>query len=188
MEEKDSLGVKRAAQRKLEHELGIKMGSVGLDEMHFLTRIYYKAHCKDGIWGEHEVDHILFVQKDVEFEFNPNEIKSTRWVTPAQLRQIFEDYQAQQTRKEKGETISEEDELLISPWFHMICKRFFYQWWADLDQVMKDQGLDPAVASAVHTLNLTSDETAYSGTKTEVVVPSTETAIPQKTEAASASA
>lgn len=46
-------GVKRAAQRKLDHELGIKKEQVPLEDFHFLTRIHYKA-ASDGKWGEHE--------------------------------------------------------------------------------------------------------------------------------------
>lgn len=47
------LGVKRAAQRKLNHELGIKAEQVPLDKFEFLTRIHYLAP-SDGKWGEHE--------------------------------------------------------------------------------------------------------------------------------------
>jgi isopentenyl-diphosphate delta-isomerase len=46
-------GAKRAAQRKLEHELGIKKEQVPFEDFHFLTRIHYKAP-SDGKWGEHE--------------------------------------------------------------------------------------------------------------------------------------
>lgn len=46
-------GVKRAAQRKLDHELGIKKEQVPFEKFHFLTRIHYKAP-SDGKWGEHE--------------------------------------------------------------------------------------------------------------------------------------
>lgn len=46
-------GAKRAAQRKLDHELGIKKEQVPIDDFHFLTRIHYKAP-SDGKWGEHE--------------------------------------------------------------------------------------------------------------------------------------
>ena len=45
--------MKRAAQRKLEHELGIPVGAIGLDEFVFLTRIHYVA-LSDDMWGEHE--------------------------------------------------------------------------------------------------------------------------------------
>lgn len=47
------MGVKRAAQRKLDQELGIKAHQVPLDMFHFLTRIHYVAP-SDGKWGEHE--------------------------------------------------------------------------------------------------------------------------------------
>lgn len=46
-------GVKRAAQRKLDHELGIKAKQVPLEEFRFLTRIHYMAP-SNGKWGEHE--------------------------------------------------------------------------------------------------------------------------------------
>lgn len=47
------MGVRRAAQRKLDHELGIQPAQVPIDDFHFLTRIHYKAP-SDGKWGEHE--------------------------------------------------------------------------------------------------------------------------------------
>lgn len=50
-------GVKRAAQRKLGHELGIKAEQVPLDKFEFFTRIHYKAP-SDGKWGEHEGEPI----------------------------------------------------------------------------------------------------------------------------------
>ena len=46
-------GVRRAAQRKLDHELNIKAAQVPLETFRFLTRIHYKAP-SDGKWGEHE--------------------------------------------------------------------------------------------------------------------------------------
>jgi isopentenyl-diphosphate delta-isomerase len=47
------MGVKRAAQRKLDHELGITAKQVPIDDFRFLTRIHYLAP-SDGTWGEHE--------------------------------------------------------------------------------------------------------------------------------------
>ena len=97
------LGVRRAAQRKLEQELGIPPSQVPLDDFHFLTRIYYKAR-SDATWGEHEsacacipccladvvaVDYIFFVQKDVTVTPNPIEVKSFRYVTQAELRDFL---------------------------------------------------------------------------------------------------
>lgn len=48
-----SEGAKNAAQRKLEHELGISASQVPTDAFQFLTRIHYLAP-SDGLWGEHE--------------------------------------------------------------------------------------------------------------------------------------
>ena len=50
-------GVRRAAQRKLNHELGIKPEQVPLEDFEFLTRIHYKAP-SDEKWGEHESTHL----------------------------------------------------------------------------------------------------------------------------------
>jgi len=46
-------GAKTAAQRKLEHELGISASQVPVDMFQFLTRIHYLAP-STGPWGEHE--------------------------------------------------------------------------------------------------------------------------------------
>ena len=51
--EKDQLGVRVAASRKLEHELGIPRSQTPVDEFQYLTRIHYLAP-SDGLWGEHE--------------------------------------------------------------------------------------------------------------------------------------
>src|SRR5437868_1980666 len=48
-----TLGVKRAAVRKLEQELGIPNDQVPIEKFRFLTRIHYLAE-SDGTWGEHE--------------------------------------------------------------------------------------------------------------------------------------
>jgi isopentenyl-diphosphate delta-isomerase len=55
-------GVKRAAQRKLDHELGIKAAQVPIENFKFLTRIHYKAP-SDGKWGEHESESQSYLPK-----------------------------------------------------------------------------------------------------------------------------
>lgn len=128
------LGAKRAAQRKLTQELGIKSAQVPLQEIDFLTRVHYLAP-SDGKWGEHEsafiktyktrwwlfgdsdylVDYILFVQADVDVDANPNEVKDIRWVSSEQLRGMFED-----------------TSLNYTPWFRLICDRLLFKWWGSL--------------------------------------------------------
>ncbi|MCJ1465851.1 isopentenyl-diphosphate delta-isomerase idi1 [Pseudocyphellaria aurata] len=108
-------GVRRAAQRKLDQELGIKAAQVPLDRFQFLTRIHYKAP-SDGKWGEHEIDYILFIKADVDVEANPNEVQDTRYVTPAELKEMFQD---------AG--------LKFTPWFKLICHSMLFEWWEHLD-------------------------------------------------------
>ncbi|XP_036378075.1 isopentenyl-diphosphate Delta-isomerase 1 [Megalops cyprinoides] len=117
LEEKDALGVRRAAQRRLEAELGIPQDQVPPKEMTYLTRIHYKAQ-SDGIWGEHEIDYILFMQKDVELSPDPNEIKSHCYVTKEELKDMLE-------KARKGE-------LQITPWFSLIAETFLFKWWDNL--------------------------------------------------------
>ncbi len=91
-----------------------------MNDFTFLTRIHYRAE-SDGIWGEHEVDYILIMQKDVVCEPNPNEVKSYRYVNQQQLRELLE-------QGERGE-------LKITPWFQIICNTFLFKWWDSLDNL-----------------------------------------------------
>ncbi|KAI0594045.1 NUDIX hydrolase domain-like protein [Biscogniauxia sp. FL1348] len=109
------MGVKRAAQRKLEHELGIKKEQVPLEDFHFLTRIHYKAP-SDGKWGEHEIDYILFIKANVDLDPNPNEVKDTKYVSPEDLKKQFAD-----------------PSLTFTPWFKLICQSMLFEWWEHLD-------------------------------------------------------
>lgn len=63
-------GVKNAAVRKLDHELGISAQDVPIESFKFLTRLHYYAadavtHGPNAPWGEHEIDYILFIQASV---------------------------------------------------------------------------------------------------------------------------
>ena len=49
----------------------------------------YKAeNVPDRRWGEHEIDYILFIKSDVEIMANPNEVKSYRYVSMEELKDI----------------------------------------------------------------------------------------------------
>ncbi|KAL1916312.1 uncharacterized protein VTP21DRAFT_5929 [Calcarisporiella thermophila] len=115
--EEDQLGVRRAAQRKLEHELGIKPEQIPLDKFEFLTRIHYLAP-SDGMWGEHEIDYILFIRADVDLDLNLNEVQAVKYVTPEELRQLFDD-----------------PSVRLTPWFKLICETFLFTWWKSLDNL-----------------------------------------------------
>lgn len=123
LEESDALGVRKAAQRKLKHELGIQPEQVPLEDFSYLTRIMYRADNvpSDGRWGEHEIDYILFIKGDVNVKANSNEVKSYRYVSQQELRDIVES--------------SDSQGLLLTPWFKLIVKHFLFPWWDKLDNV-----------------------------------------------------
>ncbi|KAJ8388123.1 hypothetical protein AAFF_G00146140 [Aldrovandia affinis] len=120
VEEQDAVGVRRAAQRRMEAELGIPQIQVPPEEMTYLTRIHYKAQ-SDGVWGEHEIDYILFMQKDVDVSPDPNEIKSHCYVTKEELKDMLR-------RAKNGE-------LEITPWFSLIAETFLFKWWDNLQNL-----------------------------------------------------
>ncbi|KAG9791526.1 IDI1, isopentenyl diphosphate:dimethylallyl diphosphate isomerase, partial [Aureobasidium melanogenum] len=117
-------GAKRAAVRKLNHELGIPADQVPIQNFHYLTRIHYLAP-SDGKWGEHEIDYILFIEADVTLDINKNEVRDTRWVSPDELRQMFRDVESQ-NGKDKA--------LKYTPWFRLICEGMLFDWWEKLVQ------------------------------------------------------
>ena len=117
-------GAKRAAIRKLNHELGIRSEQVPFSGFDFLTRIHYLAP-SDGKWGEHEIDYILFIEADVTLDINQNEVQETRWVSADELRQMFKDVETK-TGVDKA--------LKYTPWFRLICESMLFQWWEALEK------------------------------------------------------
>lgn len=118
-------GVKRAALRKLDHELGIPAFALQMQDLKYLTRLHYCASDKytwgpESPWGEHEIDYILFVKADVDVQANPEEVQDTRYVTQEELDELM--------RPESG--------LLWSPWFRIIAANFLRKWWLDLNTVL----------------------------------------------------
>lgn len=122
-EEKEAMGVRRAAQRKLHHELGITPDQVPLDTLHYITRIQYKADNvpADGKFGESEIDYCLIVQKDVDINHNPDEVKSYQFVKKQHLQKLLEN--------------EAEGEMKFTPWFRLISQRFLFKWWNNLDKM-----------------------------------------------------
>jgi isopentenyl-diphosphate delta-isomerase len=118
--EENQKGVKVAAIRKLEQELGIAAQQLPMDAFTFLTRIHYMAP-SDGLWGEHEIDYILFIQKDVDVTPNPNEVQSYRYVSQSQLRTFLAEAKANGHK--------------ITPWFNLIADTFLWSWWEKLDTI-----------------------------------------------------
>ncbi|KAF0429917.1 Isopentenyl-diphosphate delta-isomerase [Gigaspora margarita] len=122
LDENNQIGVRRAAQRKLQHELGIKPRQVPIDDFVFLTRIHYLAP-SDGIWGEHEIDYVLIIRADVDLEINPNEVKAVEYFSLEELTQKFEN----------------PGDWKFTPWFKLISEAFLFAWWKNLDNIKKDE-------------------------------------------------
>ncbi|THH34078.1 hypothetical protein EUX98_g106 [Antrodiella citrinella] len=105
--EKDQLGVKVAASRKLEHELGIPPSQTPTDQFQYLTRIHYLAPSN--------VDYILFLTADVTVHPNLNEIRDQKYVSKGELQTMFED-----------------PKNSFTPWFKLIARDFLFGWWDEL--------------------------------------------------------
>tara|TARA_B100001778_G_scaffold114182_1_gene93495 strand:- start:3180 stop:4910 length:1731 start_codon:yes stop_codon:yes gene_type:complete len=114
MELKDALGVKRAAVRKLEQELGIHPSQVPLEKFEFITKMRYQAR-QDEDWIEREVDHCLVIHTDVDVKPNPNEVSEIKWVSQEDLEEML---------------VADDPENVIAPWFRCIAARIMDDdWW-----------------------------------------------------------
>ncbi|CAD6231950.1 GSCOCG00001668001-RA-CDS [Cotesia congregata] len=124
-EETDAIGVRRAARRRLFYELGIPTSEIDLNEFYYLTRIHYHA-LGDGTWGEHEIDYVLFLQKNkVTLDPNPDEISEIRWVSKSNINNFLNDCHAP-----------------LTPWFQLILTHRLPLWWDNLNSLHKVQDRD----------------------------------------------
>lgn len=103
-------GVKNAARRKLDQELGIPMGITGDWAFHHIGRMEYSCRWDDD-WIEREVDHIMVVNSDTEVEHNENEISEVRWVDSDEISRMMSG---------EGDWSGE----VIAPWFRLIWEKF----------------------------------------------------------------
>ncbi|KAM6498100.1 Isopentenyldiphosphate isomerase [Amanita muscaria] len=126
-DEKAQLGVRVAASRKLEQELGIPQSQTPVDQFQYLTRIHYLAPSNE-TWGEHEIDYILFITKDVTVNPNLNEVRDHKYVSKGELQAMFED-----------------PNLKFTPWFKLIAREFLFGWW---DQLLKHRDANGNVVAS----------------------------------------
>jgi len=162
-QEEGHLGVKLAAIRKLEDELGLT--GIKPEELKFLTRVHYCA-MSDGRWGEHEIDHLMFLQLNQEVltkkrtvvnpvtnleeeetylatpAMNYNEVMEVAYVSPDELRAHFV------TAKTNPEH--------LTPWFQMISEQLLFNWWENgqLEKTLKAGGLGPEEEAKIRVLTL----------------------------------
>ena len=118
LDEHDSLGVKRAALRKLKQELGIDTSTISEDEITHMTTMRYSCRMNRQ-WIERELDHILVLCADVEVHPNPNEVSEIRWVSFEALEHML---------------VEESGEHIIAPWFRCIAALIMTEeWWSSCD-------------------------------------------------------
>ena len=115
------IGAKIAAKRKMEQELGINPKEIDLEKLHYITKMRYKARA-DEKWIEYEIDYIFAIKCDVDINPNKIEIEATKYVTPKELDTIFED-----------------NDSKIGPWFRLIKENFLNDIWNSLNH-LEDAG------------------------------------------------
>ncbi|KAK8660269.1 hypothetical protein V6N13_051201 [Hibiscus sabdariffa] len=128
------LGVRNAAQRKLLDELGIPAEDVPVDQFTPLGRMLYKAP-SDGKWGEHELDYLLFIVRDVNVHPNPDEVAGAKYVNRDQLKELLQKADA--------------GEVKLSPWFRLVVENFLFKWW---DHVEKGSLKEVSDMETIHKL------------------------------------
>ncbi|RMX65655.1 hypothetical protein DD238_006933 [Peronospora effusa] len=117
----DGVGVKRAAIRKLEHELGIPTSTFAINDLVYVSSVMYKA-ASGANWTEYEMDHILFARGEVSLDkLNKNEVEQAEYVAHENLPTLLSD----STRK-------------LSPWFHLIGSKLLPHWWSNLDTIFSN--------------------------------------------------
>jgi len=123
-------GCIQAAQRKLQHELGLT--PLPKDAFTFVTKVHYKAPLpgSNPRWGEHEMDYILLAQApqdliEQSLSLNPGEVEQILWVDQEACR-AFVDAAGDPMRPDErpGEW--------LSPWFAAIERTLLHPWWDKL--------------------------------------------------------
>jgi geranylgeranyl diphosphate synthase type I len=121
LDETNAMGVKRAAVRKLEQELGISPDSISIEDFVFMTKMRYSSRMNQE-WIERELDHILVIQADVDVNPNTNEVSEVMWVNRDQLEMMLLEERAA--------------EEAVAPWFRCIAARVMNpNWWAAIGNV-----------------------------------------------------
>lgn len=124
------LGIRRAAQRKLNHELGIK--ELDLNRMHIMGKYIYNARYLillnnlrffryDSVWSENELDYAIVIPNfDGLINSNPEEVANWKYITLNSLQKM----KSKMTK----------DSLKFSPWFLLFLQfDWLNLWWRNLE-------------------------------------------------------
>lgn len=74
----------------------------------------------DGTWGEHEIDYIFFLHKDVPLNPNPDEVSTTLYVPKTKMNQFLKNLRHP-----------------VTPWFNLIVQNELTNWWENLRSLEK---------------------------------------------------
>lgn len=119
----DAIGVKRAAIRRSNYELGTRMEDVQASELKFVNKLAYRAESDGGQWGEAEIDYIFILKKNLELKPNPEEVKSLRYVTKDEMQDLLLNHQ--------------ERKIKITPWMKLLARDYLFLYWNNLHQLDK---------------------------------------------------
>ncbi|CAF4868396.1 unnamed protein product [Pieris macdunnoughi] len=106
-----------AARRRMNHELGVPLDKMDPEMFTYLTRVHYHDP-GDGVWGEHEIDHILFFQSDVKVKPNSDEISEYCFVPKNEFNAFIPTLEGP-----------------LTPWFNMIRRHRLKLWWDNLHRI-----------------------------------------------------
>ena len=118
-------GVKLAAKKRVKFEVGIRL--FGLTGIFPVKKIYYQAKYNE-MWGENEVDYVLFARfpgkskTEANMKFNKNEIKAVKWIEKEKIKAFLKE------KEDMGEK--------TTPWMKMILDYKLLEWWEAFE---KDQ-------------------------------------------------
>ncbi|KAM9674119.1 LOW QUALITY PROTEIN: isopentenyl-diphosphate delta-isomerase 2-like [Trichechus inunguis] len=123
MEEQDAIGVRRAAQRRLQ----APPEQISLEDIFFMTIYHHKAR-SDKIWGEYEVCYLLLIRKNIPVNPDPSETRHFCYMTKEELPELLE----RGARRE----------VKVALWLRTIAEKFLCKWWSHLDEVTQFVELD----------------------------------------------
>lgn len=110
--------MRRAAIRRTKFELGIN--DLTISDLHVASRIlYYAVACEK--FAEYELDYIIFAKKDVEVNYNEDEVMGIKYVSLENLESFIDE------RKR----LYNED---ITPWFRILLENKLKDWWYNLKE------------------------------------------------------
>jgi len=108
-------GIRKAAVRKLAHELNIH--GLDVDQLELAGRFLYKADSDDK-WMEHELDYVILVRNfELPINANPEEVDDVKYVSRNEL-----------------EKMANSKYFKFSPWFDLLYRsKWLNKWWDKLD-------------------------------------------------------